>query len=325
MADKIKGFFGGSKDKDGADVAEDGEKASPSASASASAAAAADEVLAALKKLSGPVKLNATLIPSTYQPLGKQEKKDAIKRLRDLELAETRKRNREEARNGLEAYLYRLRDQLESAEFVEASTEPERVKVRKQLDEANEWLWDAGETAPTKDLKSAKSDLERSASAVTTRLSEAVSRPKAVTELRVGLVSAQAFLLSATKQLENDTAAGEPSRYTAAELKALEGAIAANENWLIELEKKQASLKANEDPVLRSSEVERRKKELTAQVTVLQAKRPPRKPKKSSSSSSTTASASTESESATSSPSETTSSSSSAPTDADQQRARDEL
>lgn len=75
-------------------------------------------------------------------------------------MAETRKRNREEARNGLEAYLYRLRDQLESAEFVEASTEAERVKVRKQLEEANEWLWDAGETAPTKDLKSAKSELE---------------------------------------------------------------------------------------------------------------------------------------------------------------------
>ena len=81
-------------------------------------------------------------------------------RLRDLDQAESRKRNREEARNGLEAYLYRLRDHLDAAEFMEASTEAERIKIRKQLDEANQWLWDAAETAPTKDLRSAKSELE---------------------------------------------------------------------------------------------------------------------------------------------------------------------
>lgn len=81
-------------------------------------------------------------------------------RLRDIDNAETRKRNREEARNGLEAYTYKLRDQLESAAFAEASTESERIAIRKKLEEANEWMWDEGETAPTKDLKSAKSELE---------------------------------------------------------------------------------------------------------------------------------------------------------------------
>lgn len=81
-------------------------------------------------------------------------------RLRDVDQAEIRKQNREEARNGLEAYIYRLRDTLEQADFVEASTESERVSLRKKLEEASDWLWDEGETAPTKDLKSAKSELE---------------------------------------------------------------------------------------------------------------------------------------------------------------------
>ena len=81
-------------------------------------------------------------------------------RLRDLDAAETRKRDREEARNGLEAYIYRLRDQAESPSFVEASTEAERVQIRKKLEEASEWMWDQGDTAPTKELKSAKAELE---------------------------------------------------------------------------------------------------------------------------------------------------------------------
>ena len=80
--------------------------------------------------------------------------------LKDIDQAEVRKLARAEARNGLEAYLYRLRDMLEASDFVGASRESERVAIRKKLDEANEWLWDAGETAPTKDLKSAKSELE---------------------------------------------------------------------------------------------------------------------------------------------------------------------
>jgi hypoxia up-regulated 1 len=43
---------------------------------------------------------------------------------------------------------------------MEASSEPERVSIRKKLEEASEWLWDQGDNAPTKDLKSAKSELE---------------------------------------------------------------------------------------------------------------------------------------------------------------------
>lgn len=80
--------------------------------------------------------------------------------MRDLDTAETRKRDREEARNGLEAYTYRLRDQLESPAFVDASTEAERVQIRKKLEEASEWMWDQAETASTKELRSAKAELE---------------------------------------------------------------------------------------------------------------------------------------------------------------------
>lgn len=117
-----------------------------------------------------------------------------------------------------------------------------------------------------------------------------------MTELRIGMITAQAFLVGATKQLENDTALGEPSKYTETELTTLEAAVSGHEKWLTDALKRQDALKKNEDPALRISEIARRKKELASQLGVLQAKRPPRKPKKS-----TTVSATIESSTATAS------------------------
>lgn len=186
------------------------------------------------------------------------------------------------------------------------------MAIRKKLDEAIEWLWDAGETAPTKDLRSAKSELEcarpstlpfaemliggscrQSASAITTRISEAAGRAAAATELRISMVTAQAFLITASNQLKNDTAAGEPSKYTETELKTLETAVSNNEKWLSDLMKKQDSLAKNEDPILRISELNRRKKELSTQLAVLQAKRPRRRTKKANESAGSSESSST--------------------------------
>lgn len=60
----------------------------------------------------------------------------------------------------MESYIYRLRDLLENDRFVAASIPGERQKIQKAVEETSEWLWDGGETAPTKDLKAKKSDLE---------------------------------------------------------------------------------------------------------------------------------------------------------------------
>ena len=147
----------------------------------------------------------------------------------------------------------------------------------------------------------------RAASGPTARISEAAGRVAAVTELRVGMITAQAFLVGATKQLENDTASGEPSKYTETELTTLEAAVSGHEKWLTDALKRQDALKKNEDPALRISEITRRKKELASQLSVLQAKRPPRKPKKSATASATLESSSTATASVTTIPVESAS------------------
>lgn len=88
------------------------------------------------------------------------QRPDVCDRLKDLDAAEVRKRNREEARNLLEAQIYRLRDQLQLHDFIDASTESERVTLRRTIEASNQWLWDEGDQASTKELKAARSELE---------------------------------------------------------------------------------------------------------------------------------------------------------------------
>jgi hypoxia up-regulated 1 len=81
-------------------------------------------------------------------------------RLRDIAEAEKRKHEREEARNSLEGYVYRIRDLSGDETFVTASTAGERSKLAEKLGQTEDWLWAEGEKAPTKDLRSKRFELE---------------------------------------------------------------------------------------------------------------------------------------------------------------------
>ena len=83
-----------------------------------------------------------------------------------MDQAEIRKVKREEARNSLEGYLYKLRDQIELPDFLESSTDNERNKLKEKLESATEWLWDSAETATMKDLKTRRNELEYARSPV---------------------------------------------------------------------------------------------------------------------------------------------------------------
>lgn len=60
----------------------------------------------------------------------------------------------------LEAYIYKVRDLVEDAAFGESSQEHERKTIREKVEAANEWLWDEGESAATKELKGKKGEIE---------------------------------------------------------------------------------------------------------------------------------------------------------------------
>ena len=85
-------------------------------------------------------------------------------RLIAVDAAEAAKRRREEARNGLEAYLYRLRDLLEdgdeSSPFEICSTEDERKAIGKKVHETLHWMSDEADHARLVDMLDKKDALE---------------------------------------------------------------------------------------------------------------------------------------------------------------------
>ena len=84
-------------------------------------------------------------------------------RLRAIDLAEAAIRRKEEARNALEAYLYRVRDLLEEegdTPFRKCSREEERKELGKKLEDAFNWLHEDGDHASTADYIKHRADLE---------------------------------------------------------------------------------------------------------------------------------------------------------------------
>ena len=85
-------------------------------------------------------------------------------RLKAIDVEEASKRKREEARNTLEGYIYRLRDLLddESAEspFVKCSQTFERKAISDKVAEAYSWLQEHGDDATTMEYIEKRTALE---------------------------------------------------------------------------------------------------------------------------------------------------------------------
>lgn len=85
-------------------------------------------------------------------------------RLGAIATYEKAKAAREEARNVLEGYLYRLQglldDGSENRALHDFATEAERKALRRLLDDTFAWLSDNAETAEEKVLRARRGDLE---------------------------------------------------------------------------------------------------------------------------------------------------------------------
>lgn len=72
-------------------------------------------------------------------------------RMASLDEKDAKRRAREEARNHLEAFVYRIQDFLYDEVVELVSTEKERETLREQLSAASDWLYEEGEYADTAD------------------------------------------------------------------------------------------------------------------------------------------------------------------------------
>ncbi len=99
--------------------------------------------------------------------------------------AATRKAQREEARNAIESYLYRVRDMIEDPTFESVSKDAERSAIVAKTEELSAWLSDDGETADTSTLKSKRSSLATLIKPLETRLEQSKLRFDRLRRIRI--------------------------------------------------------------------------------------------------------------------------------------------
>jgi len=176
LSDKLKGLlakFGKAKDPDASASAEDEEPTKGPYDDLAT-----EELEALLSSASQPanatVKLSVRAAPGAHGGMSEMEKIESRKRLRDGKAAEQKKLKREEARNGLEAYVYKARDLVGSKAVEAVSTAHERKVLKETSERVESWLWDEGEEAETKELKAKKAEIESASLPLPVPISERV-------------------------------------------------------------------------------------------------------------------------------------------------------
>ncbi|KAH7910567.1 hypothetical protein BJ138DRAFT_1087445 [Hygrophoropsis aurantiaca] len=291
LTGRLKGLFGGG------DKAEQQPEEVPEGSAPGSASASgtapnpkksSTKGKDAKAKDRGTIPLTistSTSVPTGLSPMSVADKKAGRERLRAIDDKEAAKVRREEARNSLEGYLYRLRDLLEpdnndgsETPFMKCSKPSERAALSKQVHEAMAWLHDDGEMADTAQLWGKCGVLESLEQPIVHRYKEIEAFPQALNASQMWNWSTRLFLTEARENLTRADAE-DPARWTSAELDALEETLRAHEVWLNDGVERQKKTKMNEDPAISTKEMKARAKVLEQQLQKLVKRKAP-KPKK---------------------------------------------
>ncbi|KAK0522505.1 lumenal Hsp70 protein [Tilletia horrida] len=248
------------------------------------------------------LKADRTLVPSIVRlgpsgpardgKMAADEYRASKDRLYTLDRAAERRAEREEARNQLESYLYRVRDLLDDDKTFEmASKATERDAISTKLSELQSWVSGDGDGADTAQLRLKRASLETLVKPVEKRLAQASARKGAFAKFEKVQKEADAFLLDARANLTIALAKNEGSKYSAAELDSLERTLTKDTKWFkdgVEAQKKRGP---DEDAAINVEEVEKRAKKINDTITKLKRRKIPKTRPKTSSTPSSSGSA----------------------------------
>lgn len=192
-------------------------------------------------------KVQKTDIPVTGAPagcgLGMQEVSAAVDREAQMKAADTYMRERSDALNGLESYVYDLRSRIdEYGDLKDYGPESVREPLRKELDDIEEWIYsEEGDNANKSAFVKRKEDLVAKAMPMISRKRERDERPVAISAFENVLES---YKKLAVPNAEEYNHIPEAEKQKA--IKAVEDATL----WLRGEMTKQEKLALDVDPVL---------------------------------------------------------------------------
>jgi hypoxia up-regulated 1 len=180
--------------------------------------------------------------------------------LRELTRRDLLKRERDEARNAVEAFAYNTLNNVEDEEF-KAATKPDVLEqIQKNMHSALEWLeTDEARSGSTQTFKAKLQEIRAPVDPILLRRRERQTLPPAVKELRELISKAHnaSAVVSKRKDLETEVA-------------AIIKEVNATETWLDSNLAKQQALAADADPVLLTNEVETRGPALERSIRALE-------------------------------------------------------
>lgn len=292
VVDGVKGLFGFGKKE------ESSETTTTSANSTSTSVKAAEATGKAPKRIS--VNLNITNTPieiPVESQLGRIRK-----RLAAFDASDRSRVLRDETFNTLEGYAYKIRDTLAEETFVHVSTSAQREAIENMAGEISGWLYGDGAGATRDALKAKLDEIRRLVSPIEKRRKEAASRPAAVTALRDAIQQADTMLdvmkqqqeaseivksLSPDENLEEtktttSTVPIETTKLSEEEIQSVVDMRDAADNWLNKTMAEQDKLQPTDDPIVLTSAVQAKGRELGELVTKMimkQMKAPRAKPK----------------------------------------------
>ncbi len=216
------------------------------------------------------------------RPLSGEEIKKSKDKLWTMSQAAVRKAAREEARNAIESYLYRVRDLVDDPTFTSVSKASERSSISSKTDELSAWLSDDGETADTATLKLKRGSLESLIKPLETRLSQNKLRAASFEEFESSLVDARAFVAEARANLTAAIEQNLASKYSVTELDSLNATIEKDAEWFEKGKALQAKRGPSDDPALLTGDVDARRRKVNEQISKIKRRKIAKtRPKKS--------------------------------------------
>ncbi|KAG1218614.1 hypothetical protein G6F35_008177 [Rhizopus arrhizus] len=198
-------------------------------------------------------------------------------RIEELDFKDKQKKLREEARNALEGFVYRVQDFLYDDVVQIIATEDEIEKFREKLSETSDWLYDEGEHAETPIYISKLKELQSIEKPIQYRFKEYNERPKNIEQLKSAIKMVTDFVSGIRNQAE------DVRYHTEEELERLSSTAQKVEEWLNEQVSNQQKLLNTEEPVFVTSKVLEKKKLIEDELMKLVTKKKPKVKKESTS------------------------------------------
>lgn len=226
------------------------------------------------------VQLTVKITPlGIVKPMGSEEQNKSKDKLYLMDATARRKLQKEEYRNRLESYVYRMRELAAGGDttFEQSSKAEERAKIESGSKETADWLGSPEcESSTLEEFKSRLSKLEGLVKPIEARMVEAKGRVGAEKRLRRSFEITREFLTEANANLTAAVAEKTASRYARTDLDSLQTQMKNDESWFERAVKAQQSKKQDDEPAWKVDDADKRAKRLTEKVSKLKKRRIPK-------------------------------------------------